>query len=55
MVLQVNKTIKEDAKKLNIIVVITTWLPLFACKYPGIYAQAAPTAAEHIIHNNNDK
>src|SRR5690349_22664535 len=32
------------AMKLNIIVVITTWLPLRACSHAGINAQAAPHA-----------
>ena len=36
----------EEAMKLNMIVVITMWLPRFACRYPGITPQTAPNKAE---------
>ena len=38
--------------KLNIIVVITTWLPLLDCRYAGIYAQAAPNKTAPNVANN---
>lgn len=34
--------------KLNMIVVMTIWLPRVACSQPGMKAQAAPNSAEKI-------
>ena len=46
-------TINDAAIKLNIIVVMTTWLPLVACKYAGINAQAAPKTKAPAIDSSH--
>jgi hypothetical protein len=41
------------AMKLNMIVVITMWLPRYACRYAGTAAHAAPNAAAATIISGN--